>query len=202
MYFDQIHPFTDAQTVFNESSISGIIRHLQDKNIGKTLGNTGIGYIIVPTDEGKGIFLNDYVYDEKLRQQLIRAVDNTPFTRLGSYGQIAVYAVPHPRDLFSTPQGDSMTFRTLGINSFELPAIQNNTIVMLYAYDPHWVAKVGTAQVYGAEYSDGWTQFALPDSARGKSITISYDLDPISRNGLLASCIIAVILGIIYIVAK
>ena len=78
-YASSLHPLLTAQTLFSNSSISGIIHIINSSEFQKTLYNSGVKYIVIPSDVWKNIYLTDYTYDPKQRDALVLTLRQQQF---------------------------------------------------------------------------------------------------------------------------
>lgn len=90
-YYSDVHPLVHLQQVFKDISMSEIPLVATDASFLATLNSDGVKYVIVPIDvEGK-LFMNNYVYDDQLREQLIAVLQQTGLKQLMEYKKIAVF---------------------------------------------------------------------------------------------------------------
>ncbi len=90
-FWSGTHPLLTSNQLFDNASISAIIEKTQKPDFMKTLDDSGIGYVIVPTDVEKRMFLTDYRFNPKERDSLILALRKTKLIEDHRYGDVAVF---------------------------------------------------------------------------------------------------------------
>ncbi len=90
-YTSDTHPLLYADQLFPGASFSAIASIAGTPNFVKTLSASGVGYVVVPEDLEKRLFLNDYRFDPEERRLLIDALKKTPFVMDASFHNVAVF---------------------------------------------------------------------------------------------------------------
>lgn len=90
-YMSEVHPFFASDQLFHNASISAIIVLTQKPEFMKSLADSGIGYVIVPTDLEKRLFLTDYRFNPDERDNLISALRKTNLIQDKDFTNVAVF---------------------------------------------------------------------------------------------------------------
>ena len=90
-YISDVHPFLTGDQLFNNASISGVIALIQKPEFMKSLADSGVGYVIVPTDLEKHFFLTDYRFNPGERSQVIDALKKTSLKEDTDFTEVAVF---------------------------------------------------------------------------------------------------------------
>ncbi len=90
-FASDIHPLLSSGQVFGNASDSAVLSLMRQPDFMEKLYDAGVGYVIVPQDLGKRLFLNDYIFDPVKRTQLIVSLNNTSLTRDLGFTGIAVF---------------------------------------------------------------------------------------------------------------
>ncbi|MFZ2025179.1 MAG: hypothetical protein WAV51_02785 [Microgenomates group bacterium] len=91
VYSSDTHPMLSVATLYPNTSLSQVLEIATSSAFLPKLSESGVRYVIVPTDiEGK-MFMTDYQTDTALREQVISVLEETPLTRRAEYQQIAVF---------------------------------------------------------------------------------------------------------------
>ncbi len=85
------HPLLTSEQLFGSASVSGIIALTKQEEFAARIRDAGVGYVVVPQDLEKRIFLDNYRFDPDQRQQLINALDAASLSRDRRFGSLAVY---------------------------------------------------------------------------------------------------------------
>ncbi len=185
-YSDDTHPFIDASHALQVSSPSAIVNTLQNPLAAELLSQKNIGYLVVPADEGKQMFLTDYTYDASLREMLIEGLGNGPFMRDPTFTDIAVYRNALSHGLFSVSDGTPVAWRRLGINTYSVDIpVGVESLTMHVSYDPGWRLTVSDYEAVPLETTSGWTRFELTE--RGGQARIYFAQDTAAQTGALIS---------------
>jgi hypothetical protein len=188
--FDTLHPVVDAETALRVSSPSAIARQFADPLTIEEMGRKGIGYIVVPVDIDKRIFLNDYRYDDTLRQTIIHALDDTSLLKFSTFHDLAVYRLPMNHGLIES-SGVPLRWQSVDENTFriEVPSHARD-IVLLYPYDSLWRLHMGSVTVVPTKSSDGWTSFTLPSRKENTQMILEYRGNQYAKIGTAISFIL------------
>ena len=69
-----------------------IIKTPEFKN---TIQDSGVGYIVIPNDPERKIFLTDYKFDSSLRNILVDAMNRTSLRPINNFSSLKVYTADH-----------------------------------------------------------------------------------------------------------
>jgi len=95
-YSSVTHPILSGEILFKNASLSGIIKLIDEPMFEEKLTEAGVGYVIVPIDIEKRIFLSDYRFDQQQRETLVSALSNTNLVRVQEFNDAAVFLHQHP----------------------------------------------------------------------------------------------------------
>lgn len=87
------HPLLISNQIFPAISLEDISLEILHPDFFKKLHDFGIGYIVVPVDLEKRIFLDNYEYDVRLRQKILQAFDDVKLDKVQGFENLAVYAI-------------------------------------------------------------------------------------------------------------
>lgn len=161
-YGDATHPGVDAAQVFGDASPLALRDVFGSPVVRERMGEKGVGYVVVPTDEGKNIYLTDYTYDDDLRRNLINALDASGLPKDRSFTQLAVYRNAFHRGLFELETGLPIIWHKNGANMYEVEIPKGSqNLTMLMAFDPGWRLVLNGVTMKSLRSNDGWTRFAL-----------------------------------------
>jgi len=90
-YMSDVHPLLTSDQLFNSASVSAVISLIQKPEFMKRLAVSGIGYVIVPTDLEKRLFLTDYRFNPKERNLLITSLKQTTLIQDNDFRDVAVF---------------------------------------------------------------------------------------------------------------
>ncbi len=185
-YRDTMHPSVAASDVFEASSGSAIINALTDSFAPELIGDKSIGYVVVPTDEAKNIFISDYTYDDTQRQFLIEALDKSGFLKDTTFTKLGVYRNTSRRDLFSRDNRKSVLWNSPAANVYELDIPEGSErITMRATFDPGWRLSVSGFTVRPQKSKDGRMQFDV--NGYGGKARVYFAPDQVARTGALVS---------------
>lgn len=195
-YYDDVHPFIDAQRAFGISSSSAIIERLTYPDAERELSDKSIGYIVIPTDEGKNLFLSDYQFDPSLRQEMSDRLGASVFRRMDEFSDLVVLRNPGTVELFTDEKNNTVSWKHTGENAYTvfIPA-STKTLTMHLAFDPGWRLMGGIKTHRPVKTQDGWMQFTLPDDV--KDVRIYFAPDRFAKIGSYISAIVFVLILII-----
>ena len=91
VYKSDVHPLLTANELYNNASVSAMIRIIQNPEFVRTLAASGVKYVVVPEDPGKRIFLDDYQFDLREREALVGALGKTTLMQDAGFGNLAVF---------------------------------------------------------------------------------------------------------------
>lgn len=195
-----IHPALSAQDIFSESSPSGIQRLLQDESTWNLLDGVGVGYIIVPDDIEQRIFIEDYQYQNTLRESLINHLDTvSKLQRLPQFTSLGVYRITRTPSFFWL--NNMPIVAQSGSNDRWLVSLPQRTssqkLHVAMTYDPNWVLTVDNINVVPEQSMTGMMQFTLPSGSAGIA-EFTYSGIPTVLYGALISgiTILACVLGL------
>src|SRR5581483_8167334 len=111
-FFSPVHPAVSFNELLHVTNTSKVLSTLQQKKTEHLIEDAGVGYIIVPFDSEKELFLKDRKYDKKSYNNLVSALNSdTWLKRVNDFGGNIVYQVPHPKDHFwSTSKNTTISY--------------------------------------------------------------------------------------------
>ncbi len=90
-YASDTHPVLSVANLYPNTPLSGVLEIATSSAFLPTLSESGVRYVIVPSDiEGK-MFMTEYKADRALREEVIAVLEETSLTRHTEYQQIAVF---------------------------------------------------------------------------------------------------------------
>jgi len=93
-FSSKLHPSIDAQLLFKQSSISGMIQLVTTEKTQKELTAMQVKYVIVPYDSRGELFLTDRKYDETLYFDTIHNLSVIPWLhKIDSFSHIGVFEI-------------------------------------------------------------------------------------------------------------
>lgn len=185
-YSDDLHPFINAAQALKVSSVSAIVDELGSTQAPNIMAERNIGYLVVPPDERRQVFLDNYIYDESIRRTLIDNLNQSSFIRDDSFADIAVYRNPKSMDLFSTPTDTFVAWKSTGKNMYSVNISTGaRFLIMQLAFDPGWQLSMGNYEVPASSTPDGWVRFELPDG--GRQGTVYFAPDRAAKTGTIVS---------------
>lgn len=195
-YSSEMHPAISASDIFIESSFSGILRLLDNENSVETFKSVGVSYIIVPDDIERRIFLNDYKYDEVLRQNFITKIETNPYiTRLREFNRLAVYKISDTSSLFMLNE-KSVQFSPVSKDSWNVMLPERSTestLSVLIGYDPNWRIVVDGIKIKPVLTKSRFMSFSVPSGKKDVAI-LEYQPTASAKNGAIISGITLIFL--------
>jgi hypothetical protein len=197
-YSSSIHPSVSSRILLHENTIQYIATN--SSQFLDTLYSNGIGYIAIPIDVKKRIFLNDGKYEEKLRNDFIQIFNHiTDITsiKIGN-NSIGLYKLQSSLPLFFVQnQYDNMLVTYTKISSDEysvlLPKTSLQSLTFLQSYSPYWQLRNGKSIVKPIKTNNGFQQYDVSDI---KNSTVMFEYVPkiYFTYGLSISCIFILML--------
>lgn len=164
-FASDIHPALSAQTLFNESSISGILTILKKPETPEKIISADVTYVVVPQDIKKRIFLDDYNYTETLRSTLINQINTIQsFKKLTQFKDLAVYKISSGSSFFTINNQPVMASpQAYDQWKLSLPATKKgDSLLVSFSYDPNWRLVVANTSVKPSINSKKMMEFTLP----------------------------------------
>lgn len=85
------HPLLYSDELFPGASVSSVATLSALPDFMSTLKTSGVRYVIVPVDIERRLFLNDYRFDQKQRDELLAALGKTKLVKRADFREIAVF---------------------------------------------------------------------------------------------------------------
>lgn len=207
-YSDPYHPLLTIENFLQGSSVGAQLRFIQDKQFSALLQNAGVGYVGVPIDVDRKLFLDNYIFSPAIKQQYIDSLQHSSLTRIGVYKNIAIWKTENHKSLFTfkymngeldipfqyTP-GKSSTF------DIDLHHTQKGSLVVRYAFDPYWALMDRGNIVLPKKTPDGFMEFTV-DADYPRTITLKYLPQKWTNIGFILSFGYAVIVFSFIIIKK
>lgn len=137
-YQDSNHPSLTAYDMFSESSVSGILRALENPVYRELISESGVGLIIVPPDYRKKIFLEDYLFSPALRETLVTGLRNQGFELEPAFQEFAVFYTYAKKPLIEHT---------------------NREVIYRFSYDPNWRLYTGKEYIAPQKISNNSMKF-------------------------------------------
>jgi len=190
------HPSIDAFTVTKESSVSGVVKWLENPSAEEQLARWGTQYVVVPIDNVGEIFTTERKYDDEKRVNVMNQLDKLPWLeRKNQYTALGVWKTKMHNNLFWVSDGSGIPFTSKNSTSYMLSNItikMGDTITMSENFNPLWAARFGTVEVSARQTVDGLNEFVGPNDYSGE-ITIRYVPQQLLTIGLLISGIFSLL---------
>jgi hypothetical protein len=90
-YSSEIHPLLTLNQLSPGASVSAVVTISQTPEFKRRLVEAGVGYVVVPQDLEKRIFLNDYHFDSSERSKLVDSLSSSGLKRVTGYAGLAVF---------------------------------------------------------------------------------------------------------------
>jgi hypothetical protein len=90
-YQSRVHPLLDSNALYKNASQSSVLQIIPKPEFLHSLKTSGIGYVVVPIDTEKRIFMKDYAFDLASRNRYIQTLDKTQLVRVGEFQNLVVY---------------------------------------------------------------------------------------------------------------
>jgi hypothetical protein len=103
-FSSEIHPVLTSDELFHNASVSAMVNFVNTAEFEKTIRENGVGYVVVPEDTEKNIFLTDYKFNNMLRENLIHALDTSSLRSVSVYKDLKIYKSNHEAMKITRPQ--------------------------------------------------------------------------------------------------
>ena len=90
-YASDIHPVLSLRDVYPNTPLSEVLKMATSSSFLPTLSESGVRYVIVPSDIEGTMFMTEYKADRTLREHVISVLEETSLIRRTEYQQIAVF---------------------------------------------------------------------------------------------------------------
>jgi hypothetical protein len=104
VFSSDIHPVLSSNELFHNASVGAMIDSINTPDFERTVRDNGVGYVIVPKDPEKKMFLTDYKFDATLRENLINTLNNSVLQREPAYKDLKVYKIGHDPMIIKLPE--------------------------------------------------------------------------------------------------
>ncbi len=186
-YFTLNHPSISAASLVKTTQPIEIVEWLKRLDTREQLARWSVKYIIVPLDSEEEIYLTDRRYDERIYRDTVRQLDAISWLdKLSGFEQLAVYRTRSRYDhLWSS---EFLQYQMSNPTHYVVSLGTRNIRSMLFSesFDPAWVAKIGSHEIYSRRTTDGLNSFDIGDSA-GREIVIEYKMQRYVTVGLFIS---------------
>jgi hypothetical protein len=95
VFSSDVHPVLSSNELFHNASVSAMIDMVNTPEFENSIHANGVGYIIVPEDLEKKMFLTDYKFDNTLREKLIDALNKSSLRSVSMDGDLKIYTSNH-----------------------------------------------------------------------------------------------------------
>lgn len=205
-YFSNKHSVIASELLFGTRDITIVSEKLHSTEIEIYLQKLGIKYIIVPFDYFGEIFVTNRKYDEEQYKDTIERLETLPWLkRLHSFGRIAVFEVPHPKDRFWLIKNGKISYTMINPVDYDLTisTTEPQSLIFSENYHPSWIATSDSKTFVSKKTTFGLNSFSLPK--RGNySIKITFAQQKYYKYGQMISMatLICVVLGILVLQKK
>jgi hypothetical protein len=165
-YFSQNHPAISAEYFFNIFDEKSLIRKLNQPGTEKLLQESGVKYVVVPTDSQKEIFLNDRTYSQKLYLQTIKDVSKIPWLKPVHVSNLAIFELSNFKNHFWISTNAKISFQTISPVEYKVSvtnAKKGDRLIFSESFDPNWVLTTSKYYVSSSKY-DSLNSFILPQN--------------------------------------
>ena len=193
-YSSKIHPALSASSVFSESSPSGLMRVFNSPENIKRIESFGIKYIVVPKDIEQRIFLDDYMYNEQLRSNLIELLDSLPsIHKRSDFSELAVYQTNSPQSFFSM-SGVFINAMPTQSDSWKITIPQRSEesmIKVMIAYDPNWIFIIDSMSFQPIKSENAMMNFIIPAGDEQTGILTYLPTDSAKKGAIITFLAVA-----------
>lgn len=199
-YSDDIHPSLSASEIFSESSPAGIIRLLRDDNTVNKIESAGVSHIVVPEDLERRIFIDNYIFKEELRNNLISTLDAQPWLeKLDKFEHLRVYKTKYTKSFFTLGK-INLTATPLSYDrwSVVLPARSTSELLTtLITYDPHWSLITNNYSIRPNKNDNGLMKYIIPEGKAEKVILEYTPTTSVKISSLISIISLMILIGFI-----
>ena len=137
------NPALSSDILFNTSDIKKIISKLNDPKTETQLSESGVRYIIIPSDPQKEIYINDRKYDDSIRASLVKEIDKISWlSKSPEFNSLNVYELKGARDHFFIMGPGKISIKAISSSEYQID-LQNvekgERIVFSDAYSKDWI---------------------------------------------------------------
>lgn len=198
-----VHPSVGALSLFQESSLSGVLTTLGKKETEMYLQNLSIGYVVIPEDSQGELFTNDRKYSQDLRKQTEDTVDGISYlTKISTESALAVYKVPSSKDrIWIDGKGSVLAIQYLKPTSILIDVLvdKGDQLVFTDTYDSQWHVQYTGTSLSSQKDSFGRNRFTLPQTG-SYTLYLSYASQPFIDEFVRFSGGIVLLLAIVLMV--
>lgn len=168
-FYSQNHPEMSAQVLLNNYDDNKLIAVFSDNQTERLLQESSIGYVIIPNDSEKEIFVTNRLYDEKKYKNTVIKLDSVKWLKKQTvFGKSIVYKVPAPKDHFWSPaKSVKISYQYVNPTKYYVViknAIKGEHLVFSEQFDKNWKMEVmgSTIQSPSSIYDALFNSFILP----------------------------------------
>jgi len=202
-YADDVHPAVSIEALFGSNSIEGFLKEIRKPDFIDTLRDASISHVAIPIDIERKIFLDNYVFNGKIRERIIQEMDILGLpTRM--IGRLRIYDIPQHKPLVSFQNSkvayaydkQSLTY------VFQFPEINKDTeLVFRMSYDPCWNIHANNKTIKPKIYGK-FMVFLIPPMPAGEA-TLSYIPQYYAKIGMYVSlCSFCLIIALYFMFRK
>lgn len=202
-YADDVHPAVSIEALFGSNSIEGFLKEIRKPDFIDTLRDASISHVAIPIDIERKIFLDNYVFNGKIRERIIQEMDILGLpTRM--IGRLRIYDIPQHKPLVSFQNSkvayaydkQSLTY------VFQFPEINKDTeLVFRMSYDPGWNIHANNKTIKPKIYGK-FMVFLIPPMPAGEA-TLSYIPQYYAKIGMYISlCSFCIIIALYLVFRK
>lgn len=168
VFSSPLHPIITFQDLYGTSSASGKILQIPQKEFKEKISEAGIGYIGVPFDIERKVFLRNYSYDPKSKNELIGMINVLDFEPVMQTGEMNIWKTKTHKPLVSFVENNteiapqySLEKINSGMISVRIPDNKTGSIVLRYSFDPYWVCRMGNTIIQPKKTKTGFIEFPI-----------------------------------------
>ena len=200
-YFSNKHLIITPELLFGTKDIASVSEKLHFTETKMYLQKLGIKYIIVPFDPLGEIFVKDRKYDEEQYKDTIEQLETLLWLkRLDSFGRIAVFEVPHPKDRFWLIKNGKISYTMINPVEYDLTisTTEPQSLIFSENYNPSWIAQSDGFTAISSKTSIGLNSFFF-DKAGDYHIKVIFEQERYFRYGwIIASITLSVVIFAIF----
>jgi len=174
-FSSQNHPAISSEEFFTVYDEPSLIKKLNQPGTEKLLQESGVKYIVIPTDSQKEIFLKDNLYSAKLYKQTVLAVSKIQWLKkLKQFNNLVIFEVQNPQDHFwifvknNLLKNESFSYKKINpvLYSVSVKNVKKgDLLVFSEGFDQHWVIVDESKRIHkesSLPYDKRFNSFVLP----------------------------------------
>lgn len=166
-YYSSNHPAVGALGYYSLVDSNDVLKTIKNSKTEASLQERSVGYIVVPYDVEKEIFVKDRKYDNKMYQYVVVSLQKIPWlTEIKGFGRIHVFALNNVKDHFWFDDITHAKVSYKQINpTYFIVNVKNvhrgDKIIFAESFDSHWQAKFGNTEINSIPFENSLNSFIL-----------------------------------------